>query len=109
MSRTVPVTKGVAELVPLPVAPMPPCPASTTATPGAETSGLTRPSSVGPRLENQGSEKPPAPVSASAPTVTADCAAPGALIVQLAGPPFPAAAITTIPAATAASTACDAT
>src|SRR3954465_8678078 len=81
----------------------------TTSTPGAEMSGLIRPSAVGPRLENQPSENPPAPVSAIAPTVSADSAAAGDLIVQFAGPALPAATTPTMPCAPAASTALEAT
>ena len=68
-----------------------------------------RPSAVGPRLEKQPSENPPAPVSAIAPTVSADSAGRRRLDRAAPGPALPAAATTTMPAATAASTACEAT
>src|SRR5689334_17717318 len=86
------------------------------ATPGAETSGLTRPSKVGPRLEKYASRKPSrqaeraqpdalGPVSAMAPTVIAFAASPGLATVQADGPLFPAAIVATMPAATAPLTA----
>jgi hypothetical protein len=76
-------------------------------TPGAETSGFTRPSAVGPRLEKEACANPPVAVSAIAPTVSAAAAAPGAPIVHWPGPSLPAATATTRPAAAARFTACD--
>ena len=66
-------------------------------TPGAEMSGLIRPSAVLPRLEKYACLKPFAPRSAIAPTVSASAAAPGDEIVHVPGPALPAATATTMP------------
>src|ERR687896_136302 len=123
MRAATPATNGVAMLVPsnvtYGVAPLLPFAAlaEVICTPGAATSGLIRPSTVGPRLEKPARLKPGiqessrpgvTPVSAIAPTVSAFGAAPGPPIVQGAGPLLPAATRTTRPAATAASAASDA-
>src|ERR687893_193275 len=77
-------------------------------TPGAETSGLIRPSAVGPRLENGAWLKPSAAGSAIAPTLSAPAAAPGEPMVHVPGPSLPAATATTRPAACALFTASEA-
>ena len=74
-------------------------------TPGAEMSGLMRPSTVGPRLEKSASLKPLAPMSAIAPTVITSFASPGEPIVQVSGPSLPAATVTIRPTPQAALTA----
>src|SRR5688500_12638567 len=75
--------------------------------PGADTSGLMRPSRVGPRLELGTSKNPPLLEAAMLPTVSASVAAPGLQIVHVPGPALPAATATTSPAAWAALTACE--
>ena len=99
MRSATPTTNGVAMLVPLKatVPVVVPARAEVTDTPGAETSGLMRPSKVGPRLEKEACLNPFTPRSAIAPTVSASTAAPGEPTVQRPGPAFPAATPTTIP------------
>src|ERR1041384_1531392 len=75
--------------------------------PGAQRSGLIRPSAVGPRLENVDSKKPFSPTSAIEHTVIAFAAPPGEPIVEAPAPAFPAAPTGTIPASAAAFTARD--
>ena len=69
-------------------------------TPGAATSGLTRPSRVGPRLEKEAARF----CLSTAPTVMALAAAPGLETVFAPGPAFPAAATMTSPLSVAMST-----
>ena len=92
-----------------------PASAETTLRPGATTSGFSGAAGfvVGPRLEKPARYRPvsvsvaPASVEGSeaAPTVIASVATPGDEMVPGASPSLPAAATTTLPAATAASTA----
>ena len=70
-------------------------------TPGAERSGLMVMSGVGPRELNDAS----APLSSTAPTVTAYGETPGDATVFMDGPELPAATTTTTPASTALWTA----
>src|SRR5215216_1756142 len=105
-----PVTNGAAMLVPLSV--IDPfvvfARADVTLTPGPITSGLIRPSAVGPRLENGASLNPLSSMFDIAPTVNAAGAAAGDPIVHVPGPSLPAATETTSPAPTARATACEA-
>ena len=78
-----------------------------TCSPGASTSGFVKPSFVGPRplkTDSRSSPDPGVPWSASDPTVTTKGSAPGIATVPFDGPPFPAAAMTAMPANHADST-----